>query len=393
MDAKTWTGVQLLLDEYAQVRPGDFVLLLYATDSAEPAAWVSTALELRGVAHRRVWLNPLHDDGFQARLMAAVPAPDGIDGDIVVISLERDTLSHHFAVKAALAPFPAGRRRVLRAINASAELFSKALQVSPQRLASLNTALLERCFEAERLRVRTRGGTDLRIRLDNRKYRWVSNRGSAREGGIVVLPAGEIATFPAAIEGVLVADFAFNVNLITRRDARLHERAVTVWIEDGRAVRWACADAEIRDFLDECFRKHCVCYVGELGFGTNVGVDEGIALNSHINERRPGVHLGFGQHNQDPDVAGYSCHLHLDLIARGGEVWFDDDPLPVDLERLVGSPNPHPVSPRDEDAFTPEGGIDQEGAIEEADCCGVLGCDGLVLAGSEQEIARAAERV
>ncbi|WP_058835945.1 hypothetical protein [Luteimonas abyssi] len=393
MDAKTWTGVQLLLDEYAQVGPDDFVVLLYATDSAEPVAWVSTALELRAVAHRRVWLNPLHDEGFPDRLQAAVPAPDEIAGDIVVISLERDTLSHHSAVTAALASFPAERRRIFRAINASAELFSKALQVAPAHLASLNTALLERCFGAERLRITTRGGTDLRVRLDSRKYRWVSNRGSAREGGVVVLPAGEIATFPAAIDGVLVADFAFNVNLITRRDARLHDRAVTVWIENGRAVRWACEDPEIRTFLDECFRKHCVCYVGELGFGTNIGVDEGIALNSHINERRPGVHLGFGQHNQDPAVAGYSCHLHLDLIARGGEVWFDDDAHPVDLERVVGSANPHPTSPRDEDAFTPEGGVDQDESIEEADCCGVLGCDGLILAGNEQEVARVAERL
>ncbi|MCD9032608.1 hypothetical protein LDO32_12815 [Luteimonas sp. Y-2-2-4F] len=390
MDAKTWRGVQSLLDDYAAVTADDFVLVAYATDSAEPAAWVTTALELRQVPHRRVWMNPLHDEGFQDRLLQAMPAPDEVAGHVVVISLERDTLSHHNAVMTALAPFPPSRRKMFRAINASAELFSKTLQAPPELLASLNTAVLERCFAARRLRIRTRGGSDLEVELDNRTYRWVSNRGSAREGGIVVLPAGEIATFPAKIDGVLVADFAFNVNLITRRDARLDAHPVTVWIEGNRAVRWHCDDPEKLDFLNECFRKYCVCHVGELGFGTNVGVDESIHLNSHINERRPGVHLGFGQHNQDPAVAGYSCHLHLDLIAQGGEVWFDDDPVPLDLERVEPSRNPHPVGPRDEDAFTPEGGVDQE--IEEADCCGVLGCDGLILADDQQAIAEAASR-
>ena len=387
MDIKTWQGVQMLLDRYAGVGAEDFVLLLYTSDSAEPVAWVSAALEQRGIAFARVWMNALHDEAFPARLAQAMPAPDQVAGQMIVLSLERDTLSHNQELMAQLAPFPGERRKVLRAINASAALFSKGLQASPEELSARNTAVLERAFRARELRVKSRGGTDLRITLDNDAYRWISNRGSARPGGVVVLPAGEVATFPARVDGVLVADFAYNVNLITDRDVRLHSHPITVWIEDRRAVRWECDDPDSQAFLDECFDKYCVRNVGELGFGTNIGVDEAITLNSHINERRPGVHLGFGQHNQDPSVAGYECRLHVDLISRGGLVWFDDDPVPLDLERLEPSRNAHPVTPRDEDAFTPEKPHD----LELIDCCGVLGCDGLNLVASEAALARMLE--
>lgn len=384
MDTNTWEGVQSLLDNYAAVRADDIVIVLYASDSAEPAAWVSAALEYRDIPVRRVWLNPLRDAGFEQRLAAAMPTPEELTGRIVVLTFERDTLSHNKILSAALAPFDRSRRVVFRAINACASLFSKALRVMPQELSARNTAILERCLEAKHLRIKSRGGTDLRVTLDNDKHRWISNRGSARPGGTIVLPAGEVATFPATVEGVLVADFAFNVNAITDRDARLHTHPVTVWVENRCAARWDCDDADTMAFLNECFGKYCVRNVGELGFGTNIGVDVGIALNSHINERRPGVHLGFGQHNQDPALVGYECQLHLDLIARGGLIWIDDDPVPLDLENLVPSKNAHPKSPRDEDAFSPESA---EEDLDVGDCCGVLTCDGLKLAGTEEELS------
>lgn len=385
MDGKTWEGIQSLLDNYAAVGKNDFVLLLYTSDSAEPAAWLSAALEYRNISTRRVWMEPLYDEGFADRLAAVMPAPTDFTGRMVVLTLERDTLSHHKAISKALSPFDRSRRVIYRAINASASLFSTAMRAAPADLSARNTAILERCLEATHLRVKSPGGTDLRITLDNEKFRWVSNRGDARVGGTVVLPAGEVATFPATVDGVLVADFAFNVNIITDRDARLHTHPVKVWVENRQAVRWECDDPDTMTFLNECFEKYGVHNVGELGFGTNFAVDEGIALNSHINERRPGVHLGFGQHNQDPKITGYKCDLHLDLIAKGALMWIDDDPVPLDLENIVPSSNSHPISPRDEDAFSPE-----EHGLEAGDCCGILTCDGLKLAETEEELVEMA---
>lgn len=382
MEALVWEGVQCLLDQYAHVTPDDVVVVMYTTDGAESAAWVIAALEYRRVDVRRVWMNPLKDDGIDARLGDAMPLPDAFSGRIIVMTFERDTLSHNEIIRAKLALFERSRRVIFRAINASGSLFSKALRIPPATLSALNTALLERCMQAKRLRITSPSGTDLHITLDNDHYRWVSNRGEGRVGGTVVLPAGEIATFPATVEGVLVADFAYNVNTITNRDARLQDRPVTVWIENRRAARWHCDDADTLQFINECFSRDCVRNIGELGIGTNVGIDESIALNSHINERCPGPHLGFGQHNQDPQRVGYECLLHLDLIAKGGRMWVDDDPVSIDLANVQPSRNPHPASPRDEDAFSP-GPIEEDMDID--DCCGTMTCDGLRMFSVDSE--------
>jgi hypothetical protein len=85
-----------------------------------------------------------------------------------------------------------------------------------------------------------------------------------------------------------------------------------------------------------------------------------------MNERRPGIHLGFGQHNQIESEVGYQCQLHLDLIARGALVWADDRPEPIALEHLALTNEQHPLDVRDEDVFAP--GSEEP---DEQDCCGL----------------------
>ena len=373
MDVRVWKGVESLLDGYVKIRPDDFVVILYTSDSYESAAWLSAALDLREITVRRVWMVPIRDDGFFDRLKQALPAPTDLIGRLVVLSFERDTMSHTSAIAAALKKYDKQKCVTFRAISASPSLFADALRVVPEELSALNTALLERCMPANRLHITTRGGSDLEVAIDSKRHRWISNRGIARPGGINILPSGEVATYPASVAGVFVADFAFNVNAITDLDTRLRKHPVSVKIEEGRAVEYKCSDPTISQFLEDCFRKQCAYNVGELGFGTNVGVVDSIPMNSHINERRPGVHLGFGQHNQDPEVVDYQCSIHLDLVAEGGRVWVDDDPTPLDLEDLSPSSQAHPTSPRDEDVFSPE----MDDRLDVDDCCGIITSEGL----------------
>jgi hypothetical protein len=370
IDQQTWEGVQSLVDNYVRLESDDVVVLVYAPDSCQPAAWVDVALGMRGVEVRHVSMTPLKDAGFLDRLQAVVPDPANISGRLVVMSFERDTMSHDSVIRKVLARYDEGRCAVFRAISAGRNLFADALRISPLDLSARNTALLERFMGAERLRINTAGGTSLDIGLST-KHRWISNRGMWRAGHFVILPAGEVATFPASIEGILVADFAFNVNAMTERDARLHNHPVRVRIENGQAVEYTCEDNEIMNFLREAFQTHCAHNVGELGFGTNPGVQIADELNSHVNERRPGVHIGFGQHNQGINF-GYRCNIHLDLIAQGGLVWVDDDTIPIDLEAVTPSSGAHPTNSRDEDVFSPE-----LSDIEVDDCCGILTSEGL----------------
>jgi leucyl aminopeptidase (aminopeptidase T) len=119
-------------------------------------------------------------------------------------------------------------------ISATAEVFEDTLTATPAQLSAINSGLLEALMPGRTLRIKTEGGTDMTLKLDP-SLRWISNRGRARAGGMIVLPAGEVATCPAEAEGIFVADFAFNVNTEVNLDVRLDHTPVTVRLKDGHA--------------------------------------------------------------------------------------------------------------------------------------------------------------
>lgn len=356
-------GVQTLLTEYADLQSDDEVVIAYSPDSRESAALVGLACEARGVPASYVPLRPLKDAGFRARLAGAAPEEASPGGKCVLFTFERDTMSHHGDIRAHFASWDPHRYRVIRAINAGPALFATGLAIGPAELSALNTTLLERLNAASRLVIRTPAGTDLRVRLDNDKFRFISNRGVAQPRQFVILPAGEVATYPAEINGTLVADFAVNVNMFFEGDVRLEKTPVTARIVSGVLEDFEVEDSEIGRFLHRSFARSNARRVGELGFGTNRAVKTAVFENSHLNERVPGVHLGFGQHNQTNATTGYECDIHVDLCAKGALIWFDDDPVPLDLEKLTPSIRPHPGMARDEDVFSEE--------IQVEDCCGL----------------------
>lgn len=364
-DEPAWRGINTYLDTYADAGPDDIVVIAYTEDSRVPAAWVAAALGYRGTEARLVSMRPLRDCGFAERLRAALPDERHSFGRLVVLTLERDTMSHSDTIREVLSEFDPDRCRVVRMVNAGPELFRLGFLVEPGELSARNTAVLEKTMSAKRLHIVCPGGTNLRVELDNTRYRWISNRGVWRPGRFVVLPAGEVATFPASVSGTLVADFAINVNTIMRGDARLSRCPVRAEIDRGRLVHFECSSPEITEFLTMCFRRENACRVGELGFGTNRGVLTPIPLNSHLNERTPGVHIGFGQHNQTNALTGYACDIHVDLIARGGTVWADEERRPIELAALIPSAAPHPTVHRDEDLSSPDDDLD-------GDCCGAV---------------------
>lgn len=288
-------------------------------------------------------MQPLVDESFRGRLEAELPNPDEIKGKLILLTLETHTMSHFDVLGAVLPRYDAERCRVVRVISGIPEFFTKSLNLSPVQLSRRNTALLERLTGHRRIRVRTSAGTDLEVELDSSVYDWICNCGLWRPGAFVLLPAGEIATFPARLNGVLVADGAINCNVVLPGlDMRLAENPLTIEILDGKAVTFQCQNSKLSDLVRRCLELENGRNVGELGFGTNAGIDEFIPANSHINERRPGVHLGFGQHNQSPAQVPYRAAVHMDVITDGATIEIEGESSPIDLACAPTSSKEHP---------------------------------------------------
>lgn len=351
-----WAGVDRLLDDYLELTRNDLPAVAYTPDSRESAAWIIVTLRERGFDPIAIPMAAIEDEGVASRLTAALPAPDQLGGRrLAFLTVERDTMSHSSTIRDILARYPAESWISTRLISASREFFTLGMARSKAELSRLNARLLKPMMQADKLQIETRAGTRLDVELDNETYRWLSNRGFYRPGGFIVMPPGEVATYPANISGRLVSDGAFNINVYTEIDARLADHPVTIDIENGLAVDYHCADPKIADMLEVIFATPNAKRVGELGFGTNIGVSEFIAMNCHINERKPGLHLGFGQHNQSIYIVDYECDLHIDFICHGATIQVNGETL--DLEHLEPLDEPHPELVMDEDI--------------DGDCCGL----------------------
>ncbi len=311
-------GARQLLEDYLAVGSDDQVLIAHTADAVTAASVVGSELAAQGIAYRVVEMQPLEDDRIAATLTEAISSVP-IDAALHVVTFEAHTMSHGPALRSCLEAW-GGRWRAVRCTSVGEGFFDQALGVDVATLEDRNTALLSHLGTADEVRVTAPGGTDFVATLAPTRFRWISNNGRPIDEKFVVLPAGEVATYPVSVTGTLVADLAVHANVPIERDTRLHHAPLTVELVDGDAVELRCDDHDMLTMVAGWFREPWGTRVGELGFGTNLGVVASVATNSHVNERSPGVHLGFGHHHQGRDRVGYDTDIHVDLIAQGGIV-------------------------------------------------------------------------
>lgn len=362
-----WNGIKNLLFSYAELCENDDVVVVYTLEVREPVSWVCLALEMIGVPYTTVVMRPLTDSGFLERLRAKVPKRRAIPGKLVTLVFEWETMSHNQVFREIFQGYQECQRRIVRCINTGPDIFSVGMRPDPKEISQKNANLLHYLQDARDIRIVTNSGTDLRVTLEPTTFDWISNRGISELGRMIVLPAGEIATFPLRIDGLLVADFAVNVNYKFDGDVRLREHPVMVEIRDNNIISFDCENNRIRNQLEAFFSMPNAKRVGELGFGTHPSVFEAVSDNSHLNERRKGVHIGFGQHNQEDEVAGYMAQVHVDLIAAGGTVLLQDA-VKIDLNEVPNINAQHPQLLKSVDLFSPDV-VPPD--ILPRDCCGL----------------------
>jgi hypothetical protein len=350
-DAEERKGLSTLIASHLRLAPHDALVLLFSPRCAPEATWLLVEAGRSGVTDdsllRLVAIEHGDEEGSAARLTAAVEGLRGTGRRIAMLSLEYDTMLPIQGLRELLAD-PGLRMDAVRVIGCQPDFFSLALATPAEAQRAINAGVLSVLRPARTLEIRTPSGTHLDVQLSP-EFQWLSNHGTPQPGRTLVLPAGEVNTYPARIDGTFVADGAINVNRRIAFDVRLDRAPVTVQIEDGHAVDIACDDPDLLRFLRKAFARENADRVGELGVGTNVGITRFVADNNHINERHPGIHLGFGEHGQPGRVA-YVADIHIDLITAYGTVAVDGDPTPVvDTAALSESDLPHPDDLRSED--------------------------------------------
>jgi leucyl aminopeptidase (aminopeptidase T) len=224
----------------------------------------------------------------------------------------------------------ASRRQLIELVEARKIRYAHMVWITPQimrqgmradyhAIDALSDRVLAHTRGASTVTVKSRAGTDIEARF-HAEWTWVKTSGLINPDYWSNLPAGEVFTTPATVNGVFVVDGAIG-DYLCPKYGDLSETPLRLEIVDGRLRDVQCQRADLRaDFTAYCRTMEHSERVGEFALGTNIGVTQMIG-NLLQDEKVPGVHIAFGNPYGSQTGADWTCTTHIDAITRDCDVW------------------------------------------------------------------------
>ena len=313
-------GAHNAVDVCLNVQPGERVTLIADEASRNVAASIEHAL-----AARAAYMHPVLIESVTPRPMREAPAAildslERADAGIMCVQPQEGELGARMKIVSVVE-----RRRIRYAhmVGVTPRIMQEGMRADYRQVDRLSEQLCERMPRARVLTVRTPAGTDFTATFDS-SLAWVKTSGLINPRYWSNLPAGEVFTTPASVDGRFVCDGTAG-DYFNAKYGSLEQTPLTLEIREGRLVDASCDRADLRkDFWDYCHTDSNSHRVGELAFGTNLGLKEmiGILLQD---EKIPGVHLAFGDPYGSQTHADWKSRTHVDVLTRGCDVWIDDE--------------------------------------------------------------------
>ena len=313
-------GARNAVETCLAVLPGERVVLIFDEPSREVAASLAAALQER----KADWLGFCVED-YAPRPLAVAP-------DAALVALESadvgilcfQPLPGELTARRQIVGVVERRRiRYAHMVSVTPQIMQEGMRADYRKVDQLSDRLLARMRAANLLRVSTKGGTSITATFD-RSLDWVKTSGIINTRYWSNLPAGEVFTTPKSVDGIFVCDGTagdhFNAKYGSLRD--------TPMVLEIAGARLKSVRCERKDLQEE-FWKYCHTdensdRIGELAFGTNLGLREmiGVLLQD---EKLPGVHIAFGDPYGSQTHADWSSVTHVDVLTRNCDVWIDED--------------------------------------------------------------------
>jgi leucyl aminopeptidase (aminopeptidase T) len=260
-----------------------------------------------------------------ARPLAAAPtevlaALEQADAGILCVQPQQGELGARMAIVSVVE-----RRRIRYAhmVGVTSQIMRQGMRADYRLVDELSQRLCERMPQAARLRVETGAGTAFTATFDP-GLAWVKTSGLINRRYWSNLPAGEVFTTPASVDGVFVCDGTAG-DYFGPKYGDLRSTPLTLEISGGRLVSARCARKDLEaEFWSYCHTDEHSDRVGELAFGTNIALDEmiGVLLQD---EKIPGVHIAFGDPYGSQTGAPWRSRTHIDVLTRECDVWIDEE--------------------------------------------------------------------
>ncbi len=320
--AELMPGARNAVETCLGVKPGEHVALIADEASRAVAASIAAALEEGHACYAGFLL-----EDFGPRPMRAAPddvlqALETADVGVMCMTPQPGELGARMAIVRVVE-----RRQIRYAhmVGVTPEIMQQGMRADYRMIDRLSDKLRERMLRAETLTVKTRAGTSIAAHFD-RGLDWVKTSGLISPRYWSNLPAGEVFTTPATVDGTFVCD-ATAGDHFNGKYGDLQKTPLVLEIKGARLVAADCARKDLRqEFWEYCHTDENSDRVGELAFGTNLGLSEmiGILLQD---EKFPGVHIAFGDPYGSQTHANWKSKTHVDVLTRNCDVWIDDDQI------------------------------------------------------------------
>jgi len=313
-------GARNAVEVCLAVQGGERVALIADDASAEVAAGLEQALRDRGALAHCLRIESVSPRPMRQAPAEALAALESADAGILCVQPLEGELDARRAIVGVVE-----RRRIRYAhmVGVTPRIMREGMRADYRRVDRLSQQLCERMPSARSLSVRTAAGTDFTATFDP-ALAWVKTSGLINPRYWSNLPAGEVFTTPASVDGTFVCDGTAG-DYFNAKYGPLDRSPLVLEIRGGRLQSARCDRRDLeRDFWDYTHTDGNSDRVGELAFGTNLGLRDmiGILLQD---EKVPGVHLAFGDPYGSQTHADWSSRTHVDVLTRECDVWIDDD--------------------------------------------------------------------
>ncbi len=312
-------GARNAVEVCLAIKPGECVALIADEASKEVAASIAAALDRAGAAGDRVLIEQVATRPLMKAPREVLEALERCDAGILCVQPQQGELGARMAIVATVE-----RRQIRYAhmVGVTPEIMKQGMRADYRLVDRLSTRLCERMRTATSLRVKTPFGTSLTATFDP-ALQWIKTSGLISTRYWSNLPAGEVFTTPASVDGVFVCNGTAG-DYFGPKYGDLAPTPLTLEISGGRLVSARCDRRELEEeFWSYCHTDRFSDRVGELAFGTNVALSDmiGILLQD---EKVPGVHVAFGDPYGSQTGADWKSRTHIDVLTRDCDVWIDD---------------------------------------------------------------------
>jgi leucyl aminopeptidase (aminopeptidase T) len=313
-------GARNAVETCLAITAADRVALIADESSAEVAASLADALNAAGARWEGVLIEQVAARPLKHAPPAVLDALERADAGILCVQPREGELTARMEIVSLV------ERRTIRyahMVGVTPDIMRLGMRADYRRVDALSQRLCERMQDAGILRVRTPAGTAFTAAFDP-SLAWVKTSGIISARYWSNLPAGEVFTTPASVDGRFVCDGTAG-DYFGPKYGDLRATPLVLELSRGRltAARSDRTDLQ-REFWAYCHTDDNSDRIGELAFGTNIALDSmiGVLLQD---EKVPGVHLAFGDPYGSQTGADWRSRTHIDVLTRDCDVWIDDE--------------------------------------------------------------------